>query len=85
MPMQGRKLQGDESLLRVDMDLVPSLEPLGFQVKRVADRYMRKGGGPLHLLKSTKKERCKLLIMIQMVDLEGDKIRHCVAFDGRVI
>ena len=38
------------------LDLVPSLEPLGVQVKRVTDRYMRKGGGPLHLLKSTKKK-----------------------------
>ena len=67
------------------LDLVPSLKPLGVRVKRVTSRYMRKGGGPLHLLQSTKKEKCKLLIQVQMVDLEGDVLRHCVAFDGRVI
>ena len=67
------------------LDLVPILEPLGIRVERVTSRYMRKGGGPLHLLQSTKKEKCKLLIQIQMVDLEGDVLRHCVAFDGRVI
>ena len=92
LPVEKRRLAWEAmlSVKKTDRDfclgdIVPILDLLGVRFELLTSRYMRKGGGPLHILQLTKNKKSNLLIQFLLLDLEGRRLKHCIGFDGRTI
>ena len=70
--------EGDTSI----MDIESALRECGLKLELKNNMYIKKGGAAYHLFHEND---CRLIIRIKLVNLNGQKMTHFVAWDGKTV